>query len=196
MYFLTLIPKSMKTIVLILVGSALCLISCSKNEESVFFTQSGIIEDNNPLKTRHAIFEDSVDVIPFSQSIGESFRGVFSYRNRNYNVQFDYRYNAQGQITEAYAGAFGRNIFNLTQAAEIFNLGSKAIFYSTDWMEFIIKCNYAEFYVLNQEDYLVYYTVKERLTLLAKYNRITNEYSCVVMGKENGFWDPREELFP
>lgn len=180
----------MKAIVLILSGATLCLISCSKNEEPVFLTRSEITEDNNPLETRHAIFEDSVEVTPLSQSTGESFRREFLYRSWSYNVQFDYRYNTQGQITEAYAGAFGINIINLNHAAQMSHVRSQAVFYSTDWMEFVIKCNYGEFYFDNQELYPVYYTRKERLTLRARYNRISKEYSCVVMKSEDGFWDP------
>ncbi|WP_286844938.1 MULTISPECIES: hypothetical protein [unclassified Proteiniphilum] len=135
-----------------------------------------------------------MDVIPFSQSSGESFQGEFSYYSRNYLLQFDYRIDSGGQVTEAYAGVYGKHYSDYnSKVAELYTLGSKPQFYNS-WMELILKCNYYEA-TIGGNGTLFYY-IKERLTLLAKYYPATNEYSCVVMGKENGFWDPREDLFP
>ncbi len=60
-------------------------------------------------------------------------------------------------------------------------------------MELILKCNYYEA-TIGGNGTLFYY-IKERLTLLAKYYPATNEYSCVVMGKENGFGIPERIYF-
>lgn len=36
------------------------------------------------------------------------------------------------------------------------------------------------------------YILQERLTFLAKYDRLTKEYSCALMEREDGFWKPED----
>lgn len=62
-------------------------------------------------------------------------------------------------------------------------------------MEIIIKCNYVEYYASNPMGHPLYYTCKEHLTFLAKYDRETKQYSCEIKEKGEGLWEP-EEAFP